>query len=143
MSSVFILIEGDPVGKGRPRMATKPFPKLYTPAETVAYEDKCKREAALSMHGQPLMTGPVELKLQIFMPIPKSYSKKKAMACAAGLVVPTKKPDGDNVIKAICDAFNGAVWVDDTQVVDYHVTKRFSLEPCVIAIVTPLALQSS
>lgn len=143
MSEVFILIPGAPVGKGRPRIGKRgPHTIMFTPKETVAYEQKCAEEAKLSMGNRELMAGAVELKLQIFMPIPISYSKKKAQAAREQRLVPTKKPDGDNIIKAICDAFNGSVWVDDTQVVDYHVTKRFADEPCVIAIVTPLELES-
>lgn len=141
--SVFVLVPGDPIGKGRPRIGRRgPHAMMFTPPETVAYENAVRREASRSMQGRALLSGPVELKLQIFMPIPVSYSKKKAEAARLGRIVPTKKPDGDNIIKAICDAFNGAVWVDDTQVVDYHVTKRFGEPSCVIAIVTPLDLES-
>ena len=143
-NSVFICVPGDPVGKGRPRITTRGgFARTYTPEKTKEYEKCVRFEAECSMRGQPLMTGPVELKLQIFMPIPASYSKKKALACRMQTVVPTKKPDLDNILKAVCDAFNGVVWVDDTQVVDCHVTKRFADEPCVICIVTPLDLVSS
>lgn len=142
--SVFICVPGDPVGKGRPRITTVGgFARTYTPAKTKEYEGRVRFEAQCSMQGQPLMTGAVELKLQIFMPIPVSYSKKKAALCREQKVVPTKKPDMDNVLKAVCDAFNGVVWVDDTQVVDCHVTKRFAEESCVICIVTPLDLLSS
>jgi len=28
----------------------------------------------------------------------------------------TKRPDFDNLVKAICDGMNGVVWVDDCQV---------------------------
>ena len=142
--SVFVCVPGDPVGKGRPRITTiGGFARTYTPEKTKKYEQHVRLEAALSMRGAPLIKGPVELKLQIFMPIPDSYSKKKAQLCREQRVVPTKKPDLDNVLKAVCDAFNGIVWVDDTQVVDCHVTKRFADEACVICIVTPLDLLSS
>lgn len=141
---VFICVPGDPVGKGRPRITTiGGFARTYTPKKTKDYEDGIRAEASLSMQGRSPLIGPVELSLQIFMPIPPSYSKKKALACRLQNVVPTKKPDLDNVLKAVCDAFNGIVWVDDTQVVDCHVTKRFADEPCVICIVTPLDLTSS
>lgn len=33
-----------------------------------------------------------------------------------GYVFPTKKPDGDNIIKAILDALNGAAYRDDSQI---------------------------
>lgn len=142
--TVFICVPGDPVGKGRPRVrmmaakGKKPIPMLYTPKETVEYEDRVRAEAFMSMQGRELFSGPVELKLQIFMPIPVSYTKAKKAAARLGKLVPTKKPDLDNVLKAICDAFNGVVWIDDTQVVDCHVTKRFSDNPCVMCQVSAI-----
>lgn len=151
MSEVFILIPGDPFGKQSVRVAKRgAFAKTYMPEETRAYEAKCKLEAMLTIrHGNihfvgpmPVIRGPVEMKVQMFYPIPKSWSKKKKEAARLGQIVPTKKPDSSNVLKSVEDGFTGAVWFDDCQVVDHHITKRFSEEPCVIAIVTPLDLLS-
>lgn len=141
--SVLIVIEGAPFGKQSVRASLRGrHATTYMPRETVEYEAMCGREASLSMRGRPLFTGPVELKLQLFYPIPQSWSKKAKEAARLGQVVPTKKPDSSNCLKAIEDGFTGAVWVDDCQVVDHHITKRFSDTPCVIAIVTPLDLRS-
>lgn len=35
----------------------------------------------------------------------------------------TKKPDADNVLKAVLDALNGLAWVDDAQVFSATVRK--------------------
>lgn len=143
MSEVFILIPGDPFGKQSVRVTTRGKHAVkYMPKETVAYEESCAHEARLSMDGRPLIDGPVELKLQFFYPIPKSWSKKKQEAARLGQIVPTKKPDSSNVLKSVEDGFTGVVWVDDCQVVDHHITKRFSESPCVIAIVKRLDLLS-
>lgn len=143
MSEVFILIPGAPFGKQSVRAGLRGNRVItYMPKETVEYEDKCYYEAKASMQGRALIEGPVELKLQLFYPIPASWSKKKQEAARLGQVVPTKKPDSSNCLKAIEDGFTGAIWIDDCQVIDHHITKRFSDEPCVIAIVTPLDLQS-
>jgi Holliday junction resolvase RusA-like endonuclease len=137
--SVLVCVPGEAVGKGRPRVAVRGGrPSLYTPAPTLAYESAVKAEAVASMQGRAVFAGPVELKLQIFMGIPASFPKKRREAASLGHIVPTKKPDMDNVVKIVCDAFNGAVWVDDTQVVDLHVTRRYAEEPCIVAIVTEL-----
>lgn len=119
------------------------FAAKYMPKETVEYEARCRYEGQMSMQGLPLITGPVELRLQFFYPIPKAWSKKKQEAARLGQIVPTKKPDSSNVLKSVEDGFTGAVWVDDCQVVDHHITKRFAEEPCVIAIVTELDLMPS
>lgn len=144
MDQVFILIPGDPFGKQSVRVAKRgAFAKTYMPKETVEYEAHCAEEARLSMRDMSPLTGPVELKVQMFFPIPKSWSKKKRKAALLGQIVPTKKPDSSNVLKSVEDGFTGVVWVDDCQVVDHHLTKRFGEEPCVIAIVKELDLQSS
>ncbi len=141
--SVLIVIEGPPFGKQSVRAGLRGKRVItYMPKETVEYEAACKAEAFLSMKGRQIFTGPVELKLQLFFPIPESWSKKKKEMARLGTMAPTKKPDSSNCLKAIEDGFTGAVWVDDCQVVDHHITKRFSDSPCVIAIVTPLDLQS-
>lgn len=143
MTEVFILIPGAPFGKQSVRVANRGgFPVKYMPKETVEYEAKCRHEATQSMRGRQLISGPVELKLQFFYPIPASWSKKKQEAARLGQIVPTRKPDSSNVLKSVEDGFTGAIWVDDCQVVDHHITKRFADEPCVIAIVTPLDLIS-
>ena len=46
-----------------------------------------------------------------------------------GLIFPTKKPDTDNIAKAILDALNGLAYYDDAQVVNLEVQKRYSNEP--------------
>jgi len=143
--SVFICMPGEPVGKGRAKAVSMGgFIRMYTPKKTVEYEDMVREEARITMKAgrYEAFSGPVELKLQIFLPIPISYTKRKKEEARAQLMVPTKKPDFDNVVKAVCDAFNGIVWNDDTQVVDCHITKRFGEEPCVIAIITALNLKS-
>jgi Holliday junction resolvase RusA-like endonuclease len=151
MTELFILIPGDPFGKQSVRVSmVGGFARKYMPTETTQYEARCSIEAMLTARNgeweftgpMPAMRGPVELKLQMFFPIPRSWSKKKQEAARLGKIVPTKKPDSSNVLKSVEDGFTGVVWIDDCQVVDHHITKRFSDEPCVIAIVTPLDLES-
>ena len=143
---IVVCVPGEPVGKGRPRVTVRGGrPAMYTPEKTASYEQLVRAEAVRAMRGGELLAGPVELVLEIYAGIPASYSKKKREAARDGHIVPTKKPDIDNVIKAVCDAFNGVVWVDDVQVVDLHATRRFSDEPKIFATVrlldfSPLAL---
>ena len=44
-------------------------------------------------------------------------------------IKPTKKPDADNIAKAVCDALNGIACKDDSQVVDLTVRKHYSKFP--------------
>ncbi|WP_231852654.1 RusA family crossover junction endodeoxyribonuclease [Bordetella petrii] len=133
------VIPGVPVGKGRPRAAK--FGKhiqLYTPEKTITYESTVVLTGYQAMAGRPPLDGPVSAMLTIRLPVPTSWPKRKQAAALAGVELPTKKPDADNVVKAIFDAFNGVVWNDDTQVVDMVVRKRYAAVPGVavrIAIV--------
>ena len=51
-------------------------------------------------------------------PDPEELEQSRQDAALAGTERPTTKPDADNVAKAIADACNGVVWVDDAQVVE-------------------------
>lgn len=123
-------IPGQPVGKGRPRIGrVGAHARMFTPAKTVSYESTVALFAAQAMAGRPLLTGPVNLQMRVDFAIPASWSMKKQRAAEAGLILPAVKPDADNVAKAICDAINGVVWVDDVQVVDLTLKKRYSVLP--------------
>lgn len=135
-------IPGQPVAKGRPRARIikggpgKPdFVSLYTPPETVAYEAVVSRLAKKAMGPRAPSIFPIEVMMELRMQIPVSWSKKKQVAAAAGKVRATKKPDGDNVLKAVTDACNGIVWADDAQIVVTTVRKLYAAEPCVVLAV--------
>ena len=68
---------------------------------------------------------PAAVRIEAVYGIPKSYSKKKRERALNGELAPTKKPDADNIAKVVCDALNGVAYVDDTQVIDLRVFKRF------------------
>jgi Holliday junction resolvase RusA-like endonuclease len=114
-------------GKGRPRFARKgTFVKTYTDAKTLTYEKSIQTYAKQAMGSTSPLIGAVAAYLHIGIPIPPSYSKTRQKACIEGLERPTKKPDIDNIVKAILDGMNGIVYLDDKQVVDLHLTKVYS-----------------
>lgn len=141
MSNVVIFkVPGTPVGKGRPKVSTRggKFARMYTPEKTVSYEGMVALAAQQAMVGRKLFDGPVDVSLEILLPVPASWSKKKQAAALQGQVFPTKKPDADNVVKAIFDGINGVVWVDDVQACDINVRKRYAETPGVMVIVRPI-----
>lgn len=126
---VSFTVEGDPHGKGRPRFRRfKNFVSTYTDTKTKTYEAKIKDAAKQAMGSSPPIEGPVRLDCIVKLPVPKSYSKKRSDACLNGSEWPTKKPDWDNVAKAVADAINEIVFVDDTQVVIARVVKVYSAD---------------
>ena len=120
--AIIFSVEGDPVGKQRPRF-TKTG-RTYTPKKTSDYESKISSAALSAMCPQLPLETPVAVYIYINHAIPVSYSKKRKEACLNRLERP-KKPDLDNVAKAYLDAMNGIVYKDDVQVVSLHVTKRY------------------
>lgn len=106
---------------------------MATPAKTVAYEGLVAHAA----HGAMAAAGRLDLfehavGVNVFMdcPVPASWSQKKQRMALAGEVLPTSKPDADNVVKALFDGCNGSLWRDDVLVVDLRVRKRYAAVPC-------------
>ena len=65
------------------------------------------------------LPGPLLLGVKVYLPIPRSKSKKWQAAALAGEIRPTTKPDLDNCIKNLKDVCKGVFWLDDKQVVEY------------------------
>ena len=127
---ITFVVPGSPQGKGRPRVGTiSGRARVFTPAKTVAYEGLIAHAAQQAMAGRPLIDGPVSCATAIDAPIPASWSKRKHAAALAGELMPTTRPDLDNVVKAIFDGCNGVLWCDDAQVVGLSVRKRYAATP--------------
>lgn len=125
-------VPGQPQGKGRPRIGKiGQHARMFTPAKTVAYEGLIAIAAQQAMAGRPMLDGPVEVSLAIECQVPASWSQKKQRQALAGEVMPTTKPDVDNVVKAVFDGLNGVLWRDDVQVVSLRLRKRYAATPCV------------
>lgn len=130
-------VPGDPVGKGRPRATTiGGHARMYTPAKTAAYEELVAVYASAAMKKAPLLEHPVRLHLGIYCKVPGTWSKKRRADALAGIERPAKKPDIDNIVKALADGMNGIVYVDDSQIVELACSKWYALEPYVSVSVT-------
>lgn len=120
-------IPGAPVAKGRPRMTRSGH--AYTPRQTRDYEAwvrLCWRHA-----GQPMSLQPLQIRLEFYLPIPKSFRKKQREAALAGVLLPAKKPDIDNLVKAVLDGLNGLAYQDDKQIVALEAAKGYGAAPLV------------
>ena len=120
------MVEGNPVGKGRPKFARRGnFVSTYTPTKTRDYETVIKEAAQKAMGSNAVLETPVTVAIYITVPIPASYSKKRTEACLKDIERPTKKPDIDNIAKCFLDAMQDVVYLNDTQVLTLHVTKVY------------------
>lgn len=103
--------------------------RMYTPAEVRKWQDQAKLFAANQMHGRPPLQGGLIVSIKVFLPPPKSMSKRDRAAALTDMLRPITRPDCDNYSKAICDALNGIVWLDDAQIVSLHVGKYYGERP--------------
>lgn len=141
-TEIQFVVPGQPVAKGRAKAAMRgKFITMYTPAKTVNYEGLVTHAASFAMAGKDLIKGAVSVELDIRLQIPESWSNKKKISAASGEIAATKKPDIDNIFKAIADGMNGVVLRDDSQIVQATNTKRYAETPGVIVIVRELDLK--
>ena len=127
MSIVTFVVPGIAVGKGRPKFARRGnFVAAYTPEKTASYENLVKLHAGIAMDGSNPFIEAVRCVIDVSVIPSASFSKKKRLEALSGVLHPTSKPDIDNVTKGIFDAMNGIVWLDDKQVVEMVVRKRYA-----------------
>jgi len=137
MMPISFLVVGTPQGKGRARACRRgKFIRHYTPEKTAAYEAEIKKAAICALSGRGPFKGPVNLHMRAVFPIPESWSKRKKQAAIAGEILPTVKPDADNIIKAWADGMNGLIYKDDKQIADITFKKRYGLQPFVLATIS-------
>jgi Holliday junction resolvase RusA-like endonuclease len=115
----------------------KAFVSTYTPAQTRSEQDAIKLFASLAMQGRPPLEGPLDLRFAAYFAVPDSWSAKKKAQALEGIIRPTRKPDADNLVKQ-CDALNGLVFKDDSQITDVAVWKRYSDRPRVVIEIRPI-----
>lgn len=122
-------VYGEPVAQGRPRAANiGGHIRMYDPKKSRDYKDYVKL-AASEFAPKELLNGPIILSVNVFRPMPKSLSKKRAALAEQGLLRPTTRPDADNYIKGIKDALKNVIWKDDSQIVELHTSKFYSARP--------------
>lgn len=135
-------VPGEPQGKARARTVRNQHTgksMSYTPAKTTSYE-------ALVQHyytaagGQYVEDGTYSVDITAGYGMAKSMPKYKRAQALEGTLLPTKKPDLDNIAKLICDALNGVAWRDDSQIVELTVRKVYAAQPGVTITIERMAI---
>lgn len=136
---------GEAVGKGRPRVSRRGnYVHTYTPEKTRVFEEAIRFEfMAQNCEQMPVYPKEVPLKIavRVGVAIPQSYSKKKQALCRDGFLVPSKKPDLDNICKSIFDALQGRsndpgyAFADDSQIVEIVAWKEYAEKPFVEVVI--------
>jgi Holliday junction resolvase RusA-like endonuclease len=130
-------VKGEPKGKERPRFVNNGQRlSVYTPEKTQAYETQIKF-AYYEQCGNVKFTeeSQLELFVKAYYKIPKNTSKKKKQTMLSGEIRPTKKPDGDNILKAVADALNGVCYKDDKCLIKMSIEKFYSDMPRIEVVV--------
>ena len=136
MTARTITVPGEPIAKGRPRFYAG---RAYTPARTREYESQIKKTYGTSYGSEEPMTGPVSVCVSAYFKIPSGWSKSKTAEAQRYDILPTKKPDVDNLLKIALDGLNGLAWQDDSQVVSVSGQKYYSDTPRMEITVYPVA----
>lgn len=124
-------IEFEVQGKVKAKQSVK-FTNIgikYTPSDIKEYANwvrLCFMNKYPAWNIQNFTDKPLKAIIDVYMPIPKSFSKKKYEQALSGEIRPTVKPDCDNIAKNINDALNGIVYPDDKQIVSLTVNKIYS-----------------
>lgn len=134
-------IEGKAEPQGRPR-ATKMGAgiRLYDPPKSKAYKRVVGLKGRSHMaknHLEPY-TEPLRVTLRFYFKPPKSYSKKRLKAIESKQELHVKKPDSDNLAKAVTDALNTICYKDDSQIVELIIRKEYSYKDYTSVKIEPI-----
>lgn len=111
------IVPGKPVGKARPKVTRH---GTFTPKKTKDYEQLVKDCWRLC---GGYIAGPVTMRLKIYFSVPESYSKKKKNELFG--TPHLKRPDIDNICKAIMDSLNGLAYPDDAMICSLYAEKLY------------------
>ena len=132
-------IPGQPVAKGRPRFARRGKGVIaFTPKPSASWEMDAAIVMGRAWGDRPTLDQPCELTVAAIFPRPQRLicTHKRACECSPARVAHDRKPDLDNVVKAVCDALQRSVIRDDSSVCSLHAVKVYSRaggseSPCV------------
>ena len=136
MRNIKIIHHGDPVPQQRARTAiVKGRVINYDPPKCRQYKQELAYTASFE---QSFKVEPLHLKIRIYRPIPKSFSKKKRREALEGKVLPATKPDLKNYVAGIEDALEGVVFKNDSQIISYDCAKYYGDPPRIEVEFTPI-----
>ena len=136
--NVELSVTGKPVGQPRVKSRSfikngKPISTVYTPKVADQWKSLVRLQARLKARRR-LLEGPLIVTLTFYMPRPKSHYRTGKYSDQLKDNAPTyhdKKPDIDNLVKAVFDAIGDSkvIWKDDNQVAAMNALVCYSKEP--------------
>jgi Holliday junction resolvase RusA-like endonuclease len=120
-------IPGEPLAFAR---AGKQGKRHFTPAPQAQFMGVVKMFAQRALEGQPPATGPLRMTIRADYLPPASWPQKKREKA----LWKTSKPDADNLAKIVKDALNKVVYLDDAQIAELTVQKRYCLTAAALTV---------
>ena len=120
-------VPGKVIGKGRPRLNSYTG-VVYTPTKTKDYESLVEQYFLLKYPRFKTLEGRIKVSIIAYFSIPKATKKSDINEMLDNNISPTKKPDIDNIVKAVLDSMNKFAFKDDNQITKLEVEKKYSLE---------------
>jgi Holliday junction resolvase RusA-like endonuclease len=130
-TSLTIVIPGPPSPQPRPRFSRKMGKPYYKDNGIVAYRASIVIRATIEARqtGWQRQTGPMGIVVRFAILRPPSHFRADGSVRPSAAMFPPKRAgDWDNLAKGVCDALtdSGVIWVDDDQIVDAHVLRRYA-----------------
>lgn len=120
-------VPGKVIGKGRPRLNSYTG-VVYTPTRTKDYESLVEQYFLLKYPRFKALEGRIKINIIAYFSIPKTTKKSDINEMLENNISPTKKPDIDNIVKAILDSMNKFAFKDDNQITKLEVEKKYAIE---------------
>ena len=120
-------VPGKVIGKGRPRLNSYTG-IVYTPTKTKDYESLVEQYFLLKYPRFKTLEGRIKVSIIAYFSIPKATKKSDINEMLDNNISPTKKPDIDNIVKAVLDSMNKFAFKDDNQITKLEVETKYALE---------------
>lgn len=133
---VSFTVRGTPMPKGSttrmPGGGTIPAGTAASRQRMVQWREDIRHEAQKAMDGVPPFTGALRLFVDFTLMPPRTTIRKTQW----GWLPHTRKPDVDKLLRAVCDALTGVVWLDDSQACVVAVNKHYGWDGITGAVIT-------
>jgi len=124
--TIVLSIPGEPFSLKRPRaVRVGAFVRIHDPHANATWKGNAALFMSSAMAGQAPLAGPVALEVCAYFSCPKSQESKRSPRPERWSM---NAKDLDNIVKAVGDAGNGVLWLDDRQIASVCARKRVAAQ---------------
>lgn len=124
-------VPGIPKPGGSKRVFTNPKtgkPIMVDMSKNKDWKASVSLAAKEAMNGRGLMSGPLAVEINYYMPRPKYHYRANGQLKGNAPVYHEIEPDADKLTRSTQDAMTGVVWRDDGQIAILRVIKFYDRE---------------